>query len=203
VTAWTGWSLRILAVLLPAVFMAHGVAVVWLYEYSDDTHVLLGMIIMIVLLLLGLALLPLGLIGAGLWMVDTEDDDEGRVLFSLMLVALLGLAAGYFGTLEGFELWVLQWRGAETTCTVSYVSQIGGSSPEGPSPLIFNVHGLECAAADAPGSMRTMRTHFEPGERVSVVYDPGATPASTRRAMWTTPAPGPGKRASPWRCGPC
>jgi hypothetical protein len=178
---WTGWGLRLLAVLMmPAVAVAHGAVVVWLLGQSD-VHLLLIPLILILLLFLALAVPLVGVVAMWLWVAGIEDDDPaGCVQAAGMLLALGGLATGYVGTLVAVDSWELRRSGVETTCTVRHTMSLGGDTPDAAGPPIHFYH-LECLAADAPERMR-LASSVEPGEGIPVVYDPdghvGAQPKS-------------------------
>ena len=89
-----------------------------------------------------------------------------------MAVACVAILVGAFVAHNCVELWLLEWRGTETTCTVLDVRHREGvESPGagGRAPSYFD-YEMDCAAADAP---RTMTTSMAvPGSRVAVLYDP-------------------------------
>lgn len=156
-------ALRLVAALLiPVLWLAVAAYGMWL---DDDRHRAAQIALTLLHVFIAAALLLACVV---LWFMVT-----GRgVGYVAMGLACSAMLVGAHLAFESLELWLLEWRGTATECTVLEVRQREGVETPGGggrAPRYYD-YRMDCAALDAPQAMTThLPVH---GDRIAVVYDP-------------------------------
>ncbi|THV36443.1 hypothetical protein [Glycomyces buryatensis] len=150
------------ALLVPVLWLAVAASAMWL---DDDWHSAVQFTLTLLNVFISAAVL---LICVVLWFM-VVDTVTGYVAMGLACAAILVGAHLAFGALE---LWLLEWRGTATACTVLEVRPREGvetAGGGGQAPQYYD-YRMDCAEVDAP---QAMTTHMPVrGDRITVVYDP-------------------------------
>lgn len=161
---WGRWSLRLFGLaLMPVLSLALAMGQVWLGAHASAAVMYVAGVLAV--LMTGLLLF----IAFVLAIADVEFV-AGAIL---VCVACIALSVGASVAAANGDVWLLHWRGVETTCTVVEVHEGQGTAYFGRTmdTSRYSEYELQCEAADAPDTMTTDLP--VPGERVRVAYDPG------------------------------
>ncbi len=157
------WApLLVAALVIPVLWLALAAYGMWL---DDDWQLAVQFTLTLLYVFIAGALLFVCVV---LWFM-VVDRVAGYVAMGLACVAML---VGAHLAFESLELWLLEWRGTATVCTVLEVRQREGvetAGGGGRTPQYFD-YRMDCAAIEAPQAMTThLPVH---GDRIAVVYDP-------------------------------
>ncbi|MFF7098123.1 hypothetical protein ACFY9A_37925 [Streptomyces rubradiris] len=115
---WAAWVLRLVAVVsVPVLGAAYVAAGLWLLDASTLARLLLA---------LPFTALAIPLFVSPLFLWDLPD---GRVGLSIMVLAVIALLVGFVAGGWAVKLGLVQWRGSETTCSVSLGDDQAASVP--------------------------------------------------------------------------
>jgi hypothetical protein len=162
------WLIRVVgAVFVPVSCVAVAAGLVWITEHGRHFW-----LYVLVLLLAIPFLANLGLAPTWLWM-DILDRRAPGCLFSAVHLVAASVACGL--TFFSYELWVLEWWGVETACTLLDVQERSEVRDVNGSVRTFTYYdaALRCADPDAPEVMTT-ETPVS-GDRITVYYDPAGS----------------------------